>query len=51
VVLNGHRHNYERFAPQTPDGVADSAKSIREFVIATGGEKLAAFKSIRPIAR
>jgi hypothetical protein len=47
VVLNGHRHNYERFAPQTPDGVADSAKGIREFVVGTGGEKLTAFKSIR----
>jgi hypothetical protein len=45
VVLNGHRHNYERFAPQTPDGVADSAKGIREFVVGTGGEKLMAFKS------
>jgi hypothetical protein len=47
VVLNGHRHNYERFAPQTPDGVADSAKGIREFVVGTGGEKLTAFKGIR----
>jgi hypothetical protein len=45
VVLNGHRHNYERFAPQTPDGAADSAKGIREFVVGTGGEKLTAFKS------
>jgi plastocyanin len=37
VVLNGHEHDYERFAPQTPTGVADSARGIREFVIGTGG--------------
>jgi len=37
VVLSGHEHNYERFAPQTPDGVADPAHGIREFVVGTGG--------------
>jgi hypothetical protein len=26
VVLNGHDHDYERFAPQSPDGVADPAR-------------------------
>jgi hypothetical protein len=36
VVLNGHEHNYERFAPQTPGGSA-SAAGIREFVVGTGG--------------
>ena len=36
VVLNGHDHNYERFAPQTPAGVADP-NGIREFVVGTGG--------------
>jgi acid phosphatase type 7 len=29
VVLNGHEHNYERFAPQTPDGRADPLNGIR----------------------
>jgi hypothetical protein len=38
VVLNGHDHNYQRFAPQTPTGVADSAHGIREFVVGTGGK-------------
>lgn len=38
VVLGGHEHNYERFAPQTPTGVADPANGIREFVAGTGGE-------------
>jgi hypothetical protein len=37
VILNGHRHSYERFAPQDPNGVADSAHGIREFVVGTGG--------------
>ena len=37
VILVGHEHNYERFAPQTPDGVADPVRGIREFVVGTGG--------------
>ena len=37
VVLSGHEHNYERFGPQTPDGKADPARGIREFVVGTGG--------------
>ena len=37
VILSGHEHNYERFAPQTPAGVADPARGIREFVVGTGG--------------
>ena len=38
VVLSGHDHDYERFAPQTPTGVADPARGIREFVVGTGGK-------------
>ena len=37
VILNGHQHNYERFAPQTPTGVADQARGIRQFVVGTAG--------------
>ena len=37
VVLNGHEHNYERFIPQNPRGIADP-KGIREFVVGTGGD-------------
>ena len=37
VVLNGHDHNYQRFAPQDPDGRADPERGIREFVVGTGG--------------
>lgn len=47
VVLNGHDHNYERFAPMNPDGRADS-KGIRQFVIGTGGTSLRGWGSIRP---
>jgi hypothetical protein len=37
VILNGHEHNYERFAPQTATGVADPT-GIVEFVVGTGGD-------------
>jgi hypothetical protein len=37
VVIVGHDHNYQRFAPQTPDGVADPARGIRQFVAGMGG--------------
>nr|MBA3342533.1 metallophosphoesterase [Gemmatimonadaceae bacterium] len=37
VVLGGHDHIYERFAPQTPTGVSDATRGIREFVVGTGG--------------
>ena len=38
VVLNGHDHNYERFAPQDPDGNNDPKRGIREFVVGSGGK-------------
>lgn len=41
LVLNGHDHDYERFAPQTP-GRAPAADGIREFVVGTGGKNLRA---------
>ena len=43
VIVNGHDHDYERFAPQTPDGAADSSRGIREFVVGTGGKNLRPF--------
>jgi hypothetical protein len=48
VVLAGHEHNYERFAPQDPSGSADPARGIRQFVIGTGGYSLYPFGA--PIA-
>jgi calcineurin-like phosphoesterase family protein len=38
VILSGHDHDYERFAPQDPDGKLDRARGIREFVVGTGGK-------------
>jgi hypothetical protein len=46
VVLNGHDHDYERFAPQTPMGRADP-HGIREFVVGTGGKDLRFFHVIK----
>jgi Calcineurin-like phosphoesterase len=37
IVINGHDHDYERFAPQDPEGRADPQRGIREFVAGTGG--------------
>jgi hypothetical protein len=45
VVVSAHQHNYERFAPQTPSGTADSAYGIREFVVGTGGGALVGFST------
>jgi len=38
LVLNGHDHDYERFAPQDPSGKPDPERGIREFVVGTGGK-------------
>ena len=40
VVLVGHEHNYERFAPLDPLGRVDPAGGVREFVVGTGGRSL-----------
>jgi hypothetical protein len=37
LVLAGHEHSYERFAPQDPEGKRDPANGIREIVAGTGG--------------
>jgi hypothetical protein len=48
VVLNGHDHSYERFAPLNPSGQTDPAQGIRQFTVGTGGAELTEFKSINP---
>ena len=48
VVLNGHEHIYERFAPQTPGAIADPAKGIRQFTVGTGGRGLYAIGVVKP---
>jgi hypothetical protein len=40
IVLNGHDHVYERFAPQDPDLRLDTARGIRQFTVGTGGARL-----------
>jgi hypothetical protein len=37
IILNGHDHIYERFAPQTPGGTVDNVRGIREFIVGSGG--------------
>jgi len=40
VVLSGHDHDYQRFAPQDADGKADPVRGVRQFVAGTGGRNL-----------
>jgi hypothetical protein len=37
LMLVGHEHSYERFAPQDPEGRSDPQHGIREIVAGTGG--------------
>jgi hypothetical protein len=46
IVVNGHDHDYERFALQSPSGQAD-LDGIREFVVGTGGAGQREFGTIR----
>jgi hypothetical protein len=48
VVLVGHDHNYERFAPQSPSGQYEPERGIRQIVVGTGGATLRDFKFIQP---
>jgi acid phosphatase type 7 len=48
VVVNGHEHDYERFAPQDPAGSLDRERGLRQFIVGTGGVELRDFET--PIA-
>ena len=48
VVLSGHDHLYERFAPQDSLGRADPRRGLREFVVGTGGAHLYAPRVRQP---
>jgi hypothetical protein len=48
LVLGGHDHDYERFAPQAPDGTLDEARGLVQFVVGTGGTDLEGFRQARP---
>jgi hypothetical protein len=48
VIVSGHDHLYERFAPQDPDGRPDPVRGIREFIAGTGGANLYQPVGIQP---
>ena len=48
LVLNGHDHVYERFAPQDAAGALDTTYGVREIIAGTGGASHVAFGTIRP---
>lgn len=47
IVLNGHDHIYERFAPQSPSAAADP-KGIQQFTVGTGGKNHTTIVAIQP---
>jgi hypothetical protein len=48
VLLSGHSHNYERFAPQNASGGLDNTRGIRQFVVGTGGAFFTGVGSAHP---
>jgi Fibronectin type III domain/Calcineurin-like phosphoesterase len=48
VILSGHDHVYERFAPQDPAGHRDDARGMREFIVGTGGANHTTFPTTAP---
>lgn len=48
VLLSGHNHHYERFAPQQVDKTPDEGRGIRAFVVGTGGAGLYGFGTPQP---
>jgi hypothetical protein len=40
LVLTGHSHFYERYLPQTPQGVPDASHGIQEIISGTGGRNV-----------
>ena len=48
LILNGHNHHYERFAPQNPSGAADPTYGIRSIIVGTGGAEFYGFGTIKP---
>ena len=43
--LNGHDHDYERFAPQDPAGNADPSNGLTEIIVGTGGDSHFSFNA------
>lgn len=47
LLLSGHDHIYERFAPQDASGRLDLARGVRQFVVGTGGHELYRFERLQ----
>jgi hypothetical protein len=45
LLVVGHDHDYERFAPQTPTGALDLGRGVSEFIVGTGGRGFFTFPS------
>jgi hypothetical protein len=48
LILNGHDHIYERFAPQAPDGTADPVNGITQITVGTGGANHTSIAAVAP---
>lgn len=48
LMLAGHSHGYERFAPQDNDGNLDRDRGIRQIVVGTGGAFFTGFSHQEP---
>jgi hypothetical protein len=51
IVLAGHDHDYERFAPMNDKGERDDRRASRSFVVGTGGAKLYEIKERQPLSQ
>jgi len=47
LLLSGHDHDYERFAPLGPSGEVEPGRGVRQFVVGTGGTTLRGFAAVR----
>jgi 3',5'-cyclic AMP phosphodiesterase CpdA len=48
IVVSGHDHEYERFAPSDPTGLPDPTAGLRQWVVGTGGASLYTFGAPLP---
>jgi hypothetical protein len=48
IILNGHDHTYERFAPMDASGARDDSAGIVEMVVGTGGKDHYEFARVQP---
>ena len=51
IVLNGHLHNYSRFAPQDASGRVDPTRGVRQFIVGTGGRSLFSLDGTRNVEK